>query len=211
MKSKYGGAPTQRARRYKAYKPGGKANQERKEKNRRLVYVFRQASEQRGYGGLRTHVAVVHREMEIESDANQLVQKYVAKGSSIMTDESHAYRRFNELGYYHSAVMHKKQFCTPEGVNNNQAESYISRLRRGEYGVFFRYEPTYMKDYANEAAWREDTRRQSIRQRFEGLIQRIFLTGRSRWFRGYYQENFYIKGCASPYRRGHRRPELLDL
>lgn len=211
VKQKYGGAPTQRARRYRAYKPGGKANQERKDKNRRLVYGMRQVGPNRGDGAIRTSVAVVHRDTEIERDANQLVQRFVAVGASIMTDESYAYRRFNDLGYFHAAVMHKKQWSTPNGVNNNQAESLFSRMRRAEYGVFHRYEPTYLKDYAIEMAWREDTRRQPLRQRFEGLIHRIFLAGRSQWFRGYYQENCYLKGQAHPYVRGHRRRELLDL
>lgn len=204
VKHKYGGAPTQRARRYRNYKPGGEANERRKKEMRRLVYVFRQVSEQRGYGGLRTIIAVVHRDNEIESDAIRLIQKYVAKGSTIMTDECHAYRRLSEFGYTHLTVLHKKQWVNPEGVNENQAESFFSRMRRSEYGVFHRYVPTYLKDYANETAWREDTRKQSVRQHFEDLLHRIFLAGMSRWFRGYYQPNPYV-GMR------YRRPELLDL
>ncbi len=211
VKQRYGGAPTQRARRYKCYKPGGEANERRKKEKRRLVYVFREVSEQKGYGGLRTIVAVVHRDTETESDAIQLIQKYVAKGSTIMTDEGYAYRRLNELGYKHFTVRHKKQWVTPEGVNNNQAESFYSRMRRAEYGVFHRYTPTYLKDYAIEFVWREDARKQSVRQHFEELLRRIFLAGMSRWFRGYYQENPYKKGSLSPYKQGFRRPELLDL
>lgn len=211
VKHRYGGAPTQRARRYRCYKPGGEANERRKKEKRRLVYVFRQVCEQKGRGGLRTIVAIVHRGTEIESDANRLIQRYVAKGSTVMTDEGHGYRRLNEIGYRHFAVMHKKEWVTPGGVNNNQAESYFSRLRRAEYGVFHRYTPTYMKDYANEMAWREDTRRRSVRQHFEDLLYRIFLAGMSRWFRGYCQPNLHKKGCPSPYKQGFRRPELLDL
>lgn len=211
VKHKYGGAQTQGKRRYKNLKAGGAENERKREEMRRLVYVFRQVDEHGGTGAIRTIVAVVHRATEIERDAIPLIQKYVAKGSTIMTDESHAYRRLNDLGYNHMAVQHKKQWRTVEGVNNNQAESFFSRMRRAEYGIFHRFTPTYLKDYANEIAWREDCRRMSCRQRYENLLSRIFLVGRSEWFRGYHQENYYIKGTRYSRERAKRRPELLDL
>ncbi|HWV19321.1 MAG TPA: IS1595 family transposase [Rhodocyclaceae bacterium] len=212
VKHKYGGAQTQGKRRYRNLKAGGAENERKRNEMRRLIYVFRQVDEHGGTGAMRTIVAVVHRATEVESDASQLVQKYVALGSTVMTDESSAYRRLNDLGYKHFAVTHKKQWRTVEGVNNNQAESFFARMRRAEYGVFHRYTPTYLKDYANEFAWREDSRRKSYRERYEDLLFRIFLVGRSQWFRGYHQENYYIKASRSPtYQPAKRRPELLDL
>lgn len=210
VKLKYGGTQTQGKRRYKNLKAGGEKNERKRNEMRRLVYVLRQIDEHGGTGAMRTIVAVVHRATEIESDATALIEKYVAKGSTIMTDESKAYRRLNDLGYRHFSVTHKKQWCTAEGVNNNQAESFFSRMRRAEYGVFHRYTPTYLKDYACELAWREDNRRKTRKERYEDLLFRIFLVGRSQWFRSYKQKNGNLKTSQTSYKAAQRRPELLD-
>lgn len=190
VKAKYEGAPTQRARRRK-HLPGGKQNAERRKK-RRVVLVLRQAHPERGCGAVRTIVSVAH--SENEKDALAFIKKYVEDGSAIMSDEGVAFSGLSAHGYQHDAVEHRMMYSRPkpnsdETVNNNHAESFFSRLRRAEYGVFHRFEPRYMMDYANEAAWREDWRRMSVRQRFEGLIRLIFQAGLSRWFRGYYQGN----------------------
>lgn len=169
VKAKFEGAPTQRARRRKHYLPGGRLNAQRRKK-RRLVFVLRQVNPQRGCGGVRTIVSVA--KSENEKDAITLIQKYVKDGSAIMSDECPAYSGLQELGYKHDAVEHRLMYSRRKmdsdlTVNDNHAESFFSRMRRAEYGIFHRYEPRYLMDYANELAWREDCRRQSVRYRFD--------------------------------------------
>ena len=78
---------------------------------------------------------------------------------------------------------------TIDGVHNNHAESYFSRLRRSEYGVFHGMRPQYLIDYAHEMSWREDMRKYSLLQQLTNLITHVFSVGESVWWRGYSQGN----------------------
>ncbi|MCL4430250.1 MAG: IS1595 family transposase, partial [Chloroflexi bacterium] len=160
-----------------------RANYERRKRNRRIVMVIRQLGEM-GKGALRTIVEVAHG--ETEKVVKSLTERYVTPGSLIQTDESPAYHSCC-LRYRHEAVQHSTEYSTIDGVNNNQAESYFSRLRRFEYGVSHRMEAKYMRDYASEMAWREDFRRKSEFNRFKDIVERIMLNGLSRWWCGYWQ------------------------
>lgn len=84
-------------------------------------------------------------------------------------------------------VNHSKEYSTSSGVNNNQAESFMSRLRRGEYGVFRGMRPNYFLDYCIEMCWREDYRRSTVRQRIQDIFKRVRQSGPSLSFAGYYQ------------------------
>jgi hypothetical protein len=84
-------------------------------------------------------------------------------------------------------VNHSKEYSTKAGVNNNQAESYISRLRRAEFGVFRGMRPQYFLDYCSEMAWREDARRMTLSERIRDLLSRVRRCPPSVSFKGYYQ------------------------
>lgn len=56
-------------------------------------------------------------------------------------------------------VNHAKYYTAPDSSNTNQAESFFARFRRMQYGQTHRMSNLYMDRYANEAAYREDTRR----------------------------------------------------
>lgn len=81
----------------------------------------------------------------------------VIRGSKIMTDECNAYTRLN-ANYEHEVVNHQIEYSTIDGVNENQAESYFSRLRRYVFGIAHNSRPKYLADIAWEMAWREDVR-----------------------------------------------------
>jgi hypothetical protein len=151
--------------------------------NRRIVMVLRQLSDEPGAGAIRTIVHVVQAENEVTAQA--LTRQYVKKGASIMTDEHPAYSTLMAR-YEHDTVNHSTEFSTDAGVNNNQAESYFSRMRRMLIGQLHRVTPLYMNEYAIEVAWREDMRRASPSLQVKtllGLTQR----SKSRWFCGYWQ------------------------
>ena len=173
---------TPAARRARQFLQGGPKDKMRREK-RRVVLVVREVVPGGG-GAVRTAVTIV--KAESAAHAVPFIRKYVELGTTVMSDEGHAY---SELGawYDHRTVRHSKEYVNAEGINDNQAESFISRFRRAEYGVFHRFEPTYLMDYATEMAWREDTRRFSMKQTFVDLLRRIGQAGRSRFFRGYFQ------------------------
>lgn len=145
--------------------------------NRRLVIAMRQNGGI-GQGAARTVVAVCRSENTADMEA--LVLKWVEKGSTIRSDELSAYGNLKYLGYTHETVNHSIEFSTDSGVNQNQAESYFSRLQRACIGVYHRILPKYMLDYAIEMAWREDVRRKNTRTQFDMMVKRIFNAGVSR-------------------------------
>ena len=165
--------------------PVQKRNLWKRINRRRLIINLREVSSKRGVGAIKTRIAVV--KSENEKDILNLCERFVKKGSTIWTDEHKAYKKLNYLGYDHHSVEHSEEFMTDDGVHNNQAESYFSRLRRAEYGVFHGMWPEYLIDYGQEMAWKEDMRKESLKTQLRQLIHQVFSVGESVWWRGYYQ------------------------
>ena len=153
-------------------------------KLKRVVMVLRQIDPERGIGATRTRVAVAF--TENERVATRLTRILVEPGTTIMTDENAAYNVLSTW-YDHHCVQHSVEFSTVDGVNENQAESYFSRLRRAEYGTYHGFRPKYLMDYAQEFAWREDVRRKTELEKVQDLMGRFFNSGVSQWWRGYWQ------------------------
>lgn len=86
-------------------------------------------------------------------------------------------------------INHKSIYSGPHGENTNQAESYFARFRRMQYGQHHRMDNTYMLRYANEIAYREDTRRISNGAIFVDVMGRCARKPVSRDFCGYWQGN----------------------
>lgn len=181
----HGAAPSGRQRRAKHLMPGGKANAKRKLK-RRVVLVARELSNTTGDGAARTRVTIARREHE--DDAIPFIKKHVQLDSTIMSDENAAYNQLS-TAYTHKTVQHAVEYQAEDGTNNNQAESFNSRMRRAEYGIYHGFRPTYLMIYACETAWLEDNRRKTLRQRFSLIFYLLAKSGRSEFFRGYWQGN----------------------
>ena len=165
--------------------------------NRRIVMVIREYSGWR-YGASKTVVAICR--SENAKDVNQLAKQWIEPRSIIRTDEYKAYKglqKLEGLNFIHEVVNHSVEFSTDAGVNENQAESYFSRLRRAQKGIHHRITPHYMIDYANEMAWREDHRRESTIKQLNNLVKRVFNAGKSQDWRGYSQ--------------GHRRQDEQSM
>lgn len=132
-------------------------------------------------GATRTIVAVYR--SENKTDIEALVHKHVAKNSTIRSDELSAYGNLKYQGYGHETVNHSKEFSTDKGVNQNQAESFFSRMRRAFIGIYHRITPRYMLDYSAEIAWREDVRRHRTTNQLQMLVRCVFSSGVSPdWF-----------------------------
>jgi hypothetical protein len=67
------------------------------------------------------------------------------------------------------------------------AESYFSRLRRGELGHHHHIAGPYLLRYAQEAAWREDLRRVSNGEQTHGIVRLAMRCRPSVDFCGYWQ------------------------
>lgn len=167
--------------------------------NRRIVMAIREISpkttgvfnkftgKEKSSGAARTIVAICR--SENTKDIEALVTRHVAKNTSIRSDELSAYGNLKLMGYVHATVNHSKEFSTKDGVNQNQAESFFSRMRRSCIGIYHRITPIYMLDYANEMAWREDVRRENTEIQLGTLVRRVFGAGISSDWKNYCRGN----------------------
>lgn len=162
-----------------------KANIERL-KNRQIFFTIRQHSGKKDFGAVRTYVTVL--KAETAEQVRDSILKMVAPGSTIMTDENPAYGWLESAGFVHETVNHQEEYSTPEGINENQAESFFSRLRRYVLGVSLRIVPKYMLDFGIEMAWREDWRRKTEGQKSHAITAGLLTQHHSKW-RGYFQSN----------------------
>jgi len=158
---------------------------ENQDPDKRAVLVARERCES-GYGASRTITGVAM--SENESAILNFAKKHVEPGSMISADEHRAYNVLH--GHYKTErVNHAKMYVGPMGENNNQAESFFSRFRRMQLGQTHKFGNMYLNRYANEAAYREDTRRRSNGDIFTDIMSRCAMTGVSRHFCGYWQGN----------------------
>jgi transposase-like protein len=152
-------------------------------KNRRIVLALRELHMPTNSGlGARRTISVILKN-EHAASVEPVIRKFVDPGAEIWTDCGTG---FSQLSRYfdHDAVNHSIEYMREDGVNNNQAESYFGRMRRGEYGVYHGMRPQYLAFYANEFAWREDVRTMTLSQKFNDMMKKIFKCGRSEaWFR----------------------------
>jgi IS1 family transposase len=60
-----------------------------------------------------------------------IIQRWVAPGSTIHSDQWAAYRTLSSLGYHHVAINHREIFVDPEsGATTNHVEAFWSRIKR---------------------------------------------------------------------------------
>lgn len=184
-------------RRLRAINPMSKANQRRAQNKRVLISMVEIDPE---IGGAKRVIVAMCRSENAE-DVMVLAKRYIAPGTTIFTDENPAYNQLDTC-FQHFVVNHSEEYSTPDGVSDNMAESFFSRMRRGQYGVHHGFRPQNMELYGWEFAWRETHRRRTQRSKVEQLGRWLLLPGYSRRWRGYH----------GGHRRRHRRnprPEIV--
>ena len=163
--------------RRKAYKP-----------NKRVVISLRQR-DQFGIGANRTRTFILRSENPVE--LSRIAHRFIVRGSEVHTDENMGYSNFI-AHYNHRVVNHAIEYCGANGENNNQSESYNSRFRRLQYGQCHKLGTLYLSNYANEIAYREDTRRFNNGFIFRDILKKCLDSGISNEFCGYWQGNHRV-------------------
>jgi len=156
---------------------------------KRCVFVMRQKVETAGdeiRGSNKTLTFII--KAENQSDVNKLATEFVKKGSTICADESNAYDVLHAK-FDTRRVNHSVEYRADDGTTNNLAESYFSRFRRMQYGQTHKFGNLYLANYANEAAYREDTRRLPNGAIFTDITRKCAHTKTSRDWCGYWQGN----------------------
>ena len=155
--------------------------------NKRCIMVLRQKttnSDMQGADKTKTYVIYSENQMDI----NQLANEHINLGSTIHSDESTAYDTLNAR-FATKRVNHQYEYCSEEGITNNLAESYFSRFRRMQLGQMHKFGVMYLANYANEAAYREDTRRWSNGEIFTDILSKCAQTATHKDWCGYWQGN----------------------
>lgn len=151
-----------------------------------VVLVMREMWGKKGFGAMRTRIAIV--ESENQRDINAVVRANVHPTARIFTDESSGYATLSAF-WEHSVVNHSEEYQADNGANENQAESYISRFRRMWIGQVHQLRRKYLDVYANEIAYREDWRRCANGSMVKDIFERILGQPPSRDWSGYWQGN----------------------
>jgi transposase-like protein len=167
---------------------------ENQNQNKCAVLVLRQRSGEKGKGAQRTKVFVIP--SETDAYIRPLVTAHVEVGATVITDESPGYTMLGAK-WAHKVVNHSKEYQSEDGANENQAESYIARFRRMVMGQIHKLAPKNLEAYANEAAFREDRRRQSNGYFVRELTTKCLHTGQSRRWGKYWQLRHSEKPVAS--------------
>ncbi|AHJ14360.1 IS1595 family transposase [Sulfurospirillum multivorans] len=163
--------------RRQAYKP-----------NKRTVISIRQRAEinSKCVGSVRTKTFIT--KGENTSDIKEIIYNSIELGAIIHADEHTGYDHFH-AHYDMKRVNHSIEYKSMDGACNNQSESYNARFRRMQYGQCHKISNLYLSNYANEIAYREDTRRMSNGAIFNDIFSKCLATPVSNEFCGYWQGN----------------------
>lgn len=143
--------------------------------DRRVVVVLR---ERQG----RTVTAVTRREAE----GVALARVRVSGGSRMFADEAKHWDELHALFPHVGRINHSEAYSL-DGAHTNGAESYFSRLRRMIDGQHHHVSALYLGQYAAEAAWKEDNRREANGALFGRALNLALKAGVSRTWKGYWQ------------------------
>ena len=120
-----------------------------------------------------------------EAAAVPTIRQRINKGTVVHADESPAWNQLHAR-FAMQRVNHQEGYSVA-GACTNGAESYFSRLRRGELGHHHHIAGPYLLRYAQEAAWREDLRRVSNGEQAHGVVRLAMHCRISVDFCGYWQ------------------------
>lgn len=122
-----------------------------------------------------------------EADAVSTIRARVGKGTTVHADEGSAWDQLHS-SFAMRRINHQVGYSVDEACTNG-AESYFSRLRRGELGHHHHIAGPYLARYAQEAAWREDFRRVSNGEQVHCVVRLAMQCRPSVDFCGYWQRS----------------------
>lgn len=146
------------------------------------VLVLRQRASDRRAGAARTLTEVV--KSETTADVKDFVAGGAIGGTVVHADENPAYDALSAW-FDMARVNHSVEYSGKDGECVNLAESYFSRLRRMQWGQIHRLGGRHLAVYANEVAYREDTRRMSNGRIFVDILGKTLTTPTSTFWAGY--------------------------
>jgi transposase-like protein len=123
-----------------------------------------------------------------EAEALTFIRTRIAPKTTLYADEAAAWNDLHARFELHR-VNHQEAYSLggPDEINTNQAESFFSRLRRAEIGHHHHVAGPYLIRFAQEAAWREDHRRDRNGDQVDRIVTLSMHHKPSIDFAGYWQ------------------------
>jgi transposase-like protein len=122
-----------------------------------------------------------------EAAATSFIKSRVAAGTTIHADEASGWNDLN-ASYDMKRINHELAYSADDACTNG-AEEFFSRMRRAELGHHHHISGAYLVRYAQEAAFREDHRRQDNGGQFKRVVELVAANGQSVDFCGYWQRS----------------------
>ena len=122
-----------------------------------------------------------------EGEALAWIARRVAKGTVLHADEAPSWNDLHAR-FEMKRIDHQTAYSL-DGACTNMAESYFSRLRRGEMGHHHHIAGPYLLRFAQEAGWREDNRRVPNGEQVKRVIGLALKRKKSVDFSGYWQRH----------------------
>jgi transposase-like protein len=122
-----------------------------------------------------------------ESAAIGWIKSKVVKDTILHADEAPSWNDLHAR-FEMKRIDHQVAYSL-DGACTNWAESYFARLRRGEMGHHHHIAGAYLLRYAQEAAWREDNRRNPNGEQVKRIVDLALGRKKSVDFTGYWQRH----------------------
>ena len=122
-----------------------------------------------------------------EAAALNFIRSRVVTGTTLHADEAGAWNDLHAR-FVMERINHQEAYSA-NGACTNVAESFFSRMRRGEIGHHHHISGPYLVRYAQESAWREDYRRIDNGRQVQMIAGLAMRCGPSVDWSGYWQRH----------------------
>ncbi|HTT84734.1 MAG TPA: IS1595 family transposase [Rhizomicrobium sp.] len=129
-----------------------------------------------------------------EVEALNWIRRQVPPSTTLYADEAGSWNDLRARYTLHR-INHEEVYSLggADEINTNMAESFFSRLRRGEIGHHHHVAGPYLLRFAQEAAWREDHRREANGSQVDRIARLAMQNKPSVDFCGYWQRNVNVQ------------------
>ena len=103
------------------------------------------------------------------STITPIIRRFVADGSTVVTDESSIYNGLSEY-YNHVFVCHSEKEFAIGSFTTNGIEGFWGHFKRLIFGTYHFVSKTYLERYIDEAVFRFNTKEMDESARFAHII-----------------------------------------
>jgi hypothetical protein len=126
----------------------------------------------------------------ISSVAANFIRRSVAPQTELYADEASSWNALYSRFTLHR-INHQESYSLLDAAqtHTNNAEGFFSRMRRAEIGHHHHLAGPYLLRFAQEAAWREDHKREANGSQVDRIVFLVMTNKPSVDFSGYWQRH----------------------